>query len=336
METLNRHPAISLYQELSEQLVILVEQIRVHCDGVVVYPLPVVEAESIVPSHFPVEKSGTVDQVEQEALDLACNALQRFSISAGQKRTTTYRLPGYISVNKDLSEQILIVNELKDRLQAHVLKSYPDTVKRSRVCAQIFPGVHMNQVYRHLFVVPEDIVRVNFTWQCQSPADVWITPLQAVEMAELAMEEEAQRLVRDENKILALQLSLEYFQGLPHHEELTQDQLVDIDPRKIPYQLLRRNYVRPHPRVQMFGPIAGASALFTHAANLPLIRNPSSVSLSVRDLKDYAAGKSRKRSDTKQGFEELSSTLHILGGYPSVDMVRRRLILQEKSRQRRA
>ncbi|ASJ74046.1 DNA replication terminus site-binding protein [Granulosicoccus antarcticus] len=335
METLNRHPAIQLYQELLGQLACLVDEVRSHCDGVVVYQLPVVEAESVVPSHFPVEKSGVIDGVEPEALELACSALKRFSISAGQKRTTTYRLPGYISLSKDLSEQIAAVNELKDRLQAHVLKAYPDTVRRSRACTQIFPGVHMNQVYRHVFLIPEHITRVNFTWQCQTPADVWITPVQAVELAEIALEEESQKISKDENKRLALQMSLEYFQGLPRHKEITREELVDIDPRKIPYQLLRRNYVRPHPRVQMFDSSVGAAALFTHAANLPLIRIPSSTSLKVRDLKDYAAGKSRKRSDTKSGFEELSSALHVLGGYPSVDMYRRRLILQEKSRKRR-
>ena len=44
--------------------------------------------------------------------------------------------------------------------------------------------------------------------------------------------------------------------------------------------------------------------------------------------------KTKKRSDTKSGFEELSHALHILGGYPSVDMYRRRLLLQEKTKSR--
>ncbi len=70
------------------------------------------------------------------------------------------------------------------------------------------------------------------------------------------------------------------------------------------------------------------------SSTVPMIRMPSSNPLSIRDLGDYSAGKSRKRSDTKSGFEELSHALHILGGYPTVDMYRRRLTLQEKAKNR--
>ena len=334
METLNRHSAIQLFEELVEALSTLVEEVRTNCDGVVVYQLPVVEEGSLVPAHFPVEKLGTFDTVDPEALERACAALKRLSISAGQKRTTTYRLPGFISVTQDLSEQITCINHLKDRLQTHVKEAYPNTISRSRACKQIFPGVQMNQVYRHIFVVADEITRVNFTWQCQSPADVWITPTEAVEMAQIALQEEMHKAIRDDAKLMALQMSLEHFQSLPRYIELTEAELDDIDPRKIPYQLLRRNYVRPHPRAQMFGQTRGAPALFTHAANLPLIRMPSPESISIRDLKDYCAMKSKKRSDTKTGFEELSHALHILGGYPTVDMYRRRLSLQEKTKSR--
>ncbi len=334
METLNRHSAIQLFEELVEALDLLVEEVRANCDGVVVYQLPVVEEGSLVPAHFPVEKSGTADTVDPEALELACDALKRLSISAGQKRTTTYRLPGFVSVTQDLSEQIIFINKLKDRLQTHVKQAYPNTISRSRACKQIFPGVQMNQVYRHIFVVVAEITRVNFTWQCQSPADVWITPADAIEMAQIALEEESHKAVRDDAKLMALQMSLKYFQSLPRYVELTEAELDDIDPRKIPYQLLRRNYVRPHPRAQLFGQTRGSPALFTHAANLPLIRMPSPDPVSVRDLKDYSAMKSKKRSDTKSGFEELSHALHILGGYPTVDMYRRRLTLQEKAKNR--
>lgn len=334
METLNRHSAMQLYQELVEELTSLVVKVRTCCDGVVVYPLPVVDADSVVPAHFPVEKCGTADTVDPEALELACNALKRLSFSAGQKRTTTYRLPGFVSVTEDLSEQVLRINSLKDRLQTHLLETYPNTITRSRACKQIFPGVHMNQVYRHVFIIPDKIRRINFTWQCQSPADVWITPAEAIELAQSAQADESHKASRDSNKLLALQMSLEYFQALPRYVELTEAELADIDPRKIPYQLLRRNYVRPHPRAQLFGLTVSAPALFTHAANLPLIRIPSSTALSIRDLEDYSAGKSRKRSDTKSGFEELSSALHILGGYPTVDMCRRRLALQAKAKNR--
>lgn len=334
METLDRHSAKQLFEELVDALDTLVEKVRAGCDGVVVYQLPVVDEGSRVPAHFPVEKLGTIDTVDSEALELACTALKRFSIRAGQKRTTTYRLPGFISIKQDLSEQITFVNNLKDRLQTHVRESYPDTISRSRACKQIFPGAQMNQVYRHIFIVGDEITRVNFTWQCQSPADVWITPTEAVDMALIALEEEKHKATRDDAKLMALQMSLEYFQSLPRYTELTEAELDDIEPHKIPYQLLHRNYVRPHPRVQLFGQTRGAPALLTHAANLPLIRMPSAVPITIRDLKDYSGMKTKKRSDTKSGFEELSHALHILGGYPSVDMYRRRLLLQEKTKSR--
>ena len=52
--------------------------------------------------------------------------------------------------------------------------------------------------------------------------------------------------------------------------------------------------------------------------------------VTVPSMEDYY----KKRSDTKTGFEELSHALHILGGYPTVDMYRRRLSLQEKTKSR--
>ncbi|MGQ7847225.1 DNA replication terminus site-binding protein [Granulosicoccus sp. 3-233] len=338
MESLERMTALQLHEELVEALQTLVGVIRDHCTGVVVFELPTVEVDGVVPTHIEVRKWGSPDSRQKPALDLACDALTRLSMTAGQKSTTTYRLPGVLSVATDLSEAISAINALKDKLQTHLAQAYPDTVARSRACKHIFPGVHMNHVYRHLHVIPENISRLNLTWQCQTPADVWITPAEAIELSEAAIEEETRKVQSgdpDRDRLQALEIALQYFRTLPTPVELTEKDLSGMKPAEMPYQLVRRNYVRPHPRAQLFDPQVKASALHTHAANLPLIRLPSSVSLSVRGLKDYEAGQSRKRSDTKRGFEEISQALHIYGGRPTVDNYRRRLKLQESARRRK-
>jgi len=338
MESLNRMTALQLHEELIEALNALVTRIRRHCTGVVVYELPTVDPEGVVPTHIDVKKCGSSDTVDGEALDMACDALTRLSMSAEQKSTTTYRLPGVICLTEDMSERISAINALKDKLQQHLAKAYPDTVARSRACKRIFPGMHMNHVYRHLHVIPEGIARLNLTWQCQTPADVWITPAEAIALAETAIEEESRKALPsalDKDRLKALEIALQYFCTLPKPVELTEKDLSGDKPCDIPYQLVRRNYVRPHPRAQLFNPAEKASALYTHAANLPLIRLPSADSLSVRDLKDYDAGQSKKRSDTKQGFEEVCFALHIYGGYPTVDNYRRRLKLMESARRRK-
>lgn len=338
METLNRTTALQLHEELVEALSALAENIRCNCTGVVVYELPTVEAESVVPTHIEVTKWGSLDTVDEQALALACDALTRLSMTADQKSTTSYRLPGVLSVSKDLGEQVAAINALKDRLQQHLAKAYPDTVARSRACKRIFPATHMNHVYRHLHLIPENITRLNLTWQCQTPADVWITPAEAIALTETAIEEESRKVLPtalDKDRLKALEIALQYFRKLPKPVELSEKDLDGVNPAEIPFQLVRRNYVRPHPRAQLFDPSEKASALYTHAANVPLIRLPSSVSLNVRDLKDYEAGQSKKRSDTKQGFEEICYALHIYGGYPSVDNYRRRLRLLESARRRK-
>ncbi len=338
MESLNRITALQLHEELTDALDTLVATIRRHCTGVVVYELPTVDAEGVVPTHIEVTKWGSPDTVDGQALDMACDALTRLSMSAGQKSTTTYRLPGVLCVSEDLSERVAALNALKDQLQQHLAKAYPDTVARSRACKRIFPGMHMNHVYRHLHVIPENISRLNLTWQCQTPADVWITPAEAIALCETAIEEETRRIhngTPDKDRLQALEIALQYFRTLPKPVELTEKDLEGPEPCEIPYQLVRRNYVRPHPRAQLFDPLEKASALYTHAANLPLIRLPSSVSLSVRDLKDYEAGQSKKRSDTKRGFEEISFALHIYGGHPTADNYRRRLKLLESAKRRK-
>ncbi len=338
MESLDNLTALQLLEELTEALGNLVRTIRRHCTGVVVYELPTVDAEDIVPTHIDVQRWGNPETVDAHALDLACDAFTRLSMSAGQKSTTTYRLPGVICVSQDLSESVAALNTLKDQLHKHLVKAYPDTVARSRACKRLFPGIHMNHVYRHLHIVPENISRLNLTWQCQTPADVWITPAEAIALCETAIEEEKRRVksgTPDKDRLQALEISLQYFSTLPVPVELTEEDLLGPEPCAIPYQLVRRNYVRPHPRAQLFDPLEKASALYTHAANLPLIRLPSPVSLSVRDLKDYEAGQSRKRSDTKRGFEEISYALHIYGGIPTVDNYLRRLKLLESARRRK-
>lgn len=338
METLTRLKAIELYEELVDALANLAGAIRQHCNGVVVYELPTVDAESVVPTHIPVTRTGSYDTVDTRALDLACDAITHLYRVAGQKSTTTYRLPGVLSLSIDMSDSVLAVNALKDRLQKHLMEAYPDTVNRSRACKRLFPGVHMNHLYRHLHLIPPNISRLNITWQCQTPADVWISTEEAVEMTEAALEEETRKTssgTLDKERFTALQIALRYFSQLPASVELSEADLDGMRPDQIPFQLVRRNYVRPHPRAQLFDPAEKISAVHTHPANLPLIRIPSGTALSVRDLKDYKAGQSRKRADTKRGFEEISQILHIYGGYPTMDNYRRRLKLLESAQQRK-
>lgn len=339
METQKRQAALDLFRELSEALDLLVQQIRSKANGVLIYELPTVDAEDKVSTFIPVTRHGDTGTVDSVALDMACRAFTHFHQSAGQKSTTTFRMPGIISVTADVGETILQVNLCKERLQSHLQKAYRDTVTRSRVCKLIFPGMHMNHLYRHVHSVPENIRRLNFTWQCQTPADVWITPAEAIELTTQAIEEESQRVnatAADRGRLQALKIALQHFRKLPEPRELGEQELENATPDQIPYQLVRRNHVRPHPRVQMFDPEMGRAAVFTHSANLPLIALSGSGrdSPDVRHLKDYEAGRSRKRSDTKRGFTEISQALHILGGYPSVDHYRRRLALRQQAQQR--
>ena len=336
METLKRQGLIAGFRELVAALESLVVRIRASCTGVVVYRLPMVDADGVVPTYVPVEKIGSVTSVDPRALDLACQAFTQLTRRPGQKNTTAYRLPGCLFLSADLTGQVATVNALKDALKVQIVVVYPDIIARSRACSQLFPGVHMNHVYRHLYLIPESTTRINLTWQCQSPADVWISPGEAVRMAETALEE-TQRTSgsRGSDRQRALRIALDHFRALPAPKELTAQDLKGTDPHAVPYQLLKRNYVRPHPRAQIFSDPPGSRAVLTHPANLPLLVSGGEPRPDLRDLGDYDASRSHRRSDIKNGFQEISSALHIFGGYPSTSMALRRMKLRGKALERR-
>lgn len=337
VETLNRQPARALYEQLTGALETFIKQVHRTCTGVIVYPLPIVEDGAEVPEHIPVERLGHVDQVLPEALELATAAYAQFSRLDGQKHTTAFRLPGCVIVSEDLSESLRQVNALKDQLQSHLKLAYPDTVTRSRTCHQLFPGVHMNHVYRHLQSVPPDSSRLNFTWQCQTPADVWITREKAMELIVKPLEEQSQIADTDQlsARQMALRIAQQHIQSLPKAAPVTLASMSGNQVPHMPYQLLRRSIVRPHPRVQIFAPPAGSRAIATHAANLPLLVMGVEPLPRVRDLGDYQAKAGRRRTDSKTGFEKLCSAPHLYGGIPSPEQYLRRLRLQEQSNARR-
>ncbi|NND73084.1 MAG: hypothetical protein HKN43_16035 [Rhodothermales bacterium] len=223
METLRRQAVQALYQTLAREIDSLIETIRAPCTGVVVYRLPIIDADARVPTHIHVGTLGKLERVDTEALTLATEALRQFTRQPGQKPSTTYRLPGALVVDRDLSTQIRNINGLNDDLKQQLKAGYPNTIARSRECNQLLPGVHMNHVYRNLYTVPPDCTRVNLTWQCQSQADVWISPDEAIRMATAALEEEAQHSAARQNsdRQTALRIALKQFQSLSTPAEFT-------------------------------------------------------------------------------------------------------------------
>lgn len=333
MKSLDNLSALRQFDDLQQSLDELVSAIERHCCGVVVYQLPMVEEDSTVSTAIDVNRVGQADDVDPQALELACSAFRQLRMAPNQKHNTTYRLPGCVLVTVDLSEQIHRINTLKSELKSALMRAYPKIDDRSRACRQLFPRTHMNHVYRHVYTVPEHTSRVNYTWQCQTPADVWITPQTAIDMAETALQLGQQSGASTE-RLTALQLSLEFFHSLPAPVELSRKELSGKTPPDIPYQLLLRNYVRPHPRAQLFAPPKGSKAFATHPCNLPMIHTRQDTPVSLRHLKNYRANQSRRRSDVKSGFTEISSALHIWGGVPTIDMYLLKLHLNEKARQR--
>jgi hypothetical protein len=243
-----------------------------------VYALPVLrEAETptfIAPD--PIEGS--------QAVQVACEALTCIDRLENQHPSTVMRTPGWLQLNVDPKPRIDDINNLKSSIKNTIHTSFKNKWARSKACQKLFPGVQMNQLYRHIHPVHPATDRISFHWQPRSTASRHLDVQQATEL--LVKTQKELKIGSHGAANNAIDIALERISSLADKGSV---------------QLLCRTPIAPHPRAALFANGAG-QALVTHHANLPLLLPPKYPDIQVRALPVFDAairGKPRGRPQRK-------------------------------------
>ena len=205
-----------------------------------VYPLPVLTQAEVPPLIVPRLVEGA------EAVQLACTALTRLDRLSAQHPSTVMRLPGWLQLTTDPSPMLIEINALKGSIQTTLRSAFSTASTRSKACRELFPGVQMNQLYRHLHVIDPATSRMSFHWQPRSVASTHLSVQQAISLLHQAQDDPT--LMTSEGAQQAVTIALEHIASLSQGG---------------PFQLLCRTALDPHPRVALLPPLLDYTSTLT-------------------------------------------------------------------------
>ena len=166
----------TLMAQLRAQIDILNEVVSMCAQSATVYEIPIYP-NGEVPELIEVKHvSG------DEAISMATSAFRNFSRGKDQHHGSVYRLPGVITVDKDLRPAVERVNHVKAELQQLIKTEYPGYKERNRFCREVFPGRMMLQVYRRLFTNEREVEKVGFSWMPITRSTVKVSRADAMQM----------------------------------------------------------------------------------------------------------------------------------------------------------
>ena len=186
----------------------------------------------------------------QAALQAAESAFSRLHLLPDQHPKTVYRLPGWIGVKRDLSQEIAAINQLKDELAAAFLALEP--TPRRLMARQALPQVALKQCYRHLVQWNSAPQRIYFSWAGVTPSSIRISRADFLAQLDAAEETRPPRFTQED--WLALIAS--------NRQKIAQV------PEHLP--LVVRWRKAPHPRVMAYDPGQVSNAGRIVPANLPV------------------------------------------------------------------
>jgi len=141
-----------------------------------VYALPVLR-EAETPTFI------APDTIEgAQAVQATCEAITGIDRLQNQHPSTVIRTPGWLQLNVDPTRRINDINTLKSSIKHTIHASFNNKWARSKACQKLFPGVQMNQLYRHIHPVHPDTDRISFHWQPRSTASRHLDVQQATEV----------------------------------------------------------------------------------------------------------------------------------------------------------
>ena len=167
-----------------------------------VFEIPLYE-DGTVPDHIePVPISG------QAAIAKAKSAFRNMSRPSGQHPGSVFRLPGVITVDKDLRKVVKGVNDVKAELKEFLQTEYPNSRTRNTFCKREFPGRVMLQAYRKIYVNERQIERVRFSWMPITRSTRAVSRAQALEM----LAKRATLTSQDIDQKKAVEIAIEHVQ----------------------------------------------------------------------------------------------------------------------------
>lgn len=107
----------------------------------------------------------TVQRIDGEhAIDIAIKSIRGFSLLQEQHPGSVARSPGVLFLNRDLSEKVSDINELKNKLKQFMVDNFKTERDRGLFYKANFQGRVMKQVYRNIYVNEAPVERILFTW----------------------------------------------------------------------------------------------------------------------------------------------------------------------------